>query len=211
MDIKELIETRKRCNCEYKYMFVVDEDSILIQSLLIPKTCCPLDRICKKIECECCKKKDKSQKTMKTIRHIKKDTTPKLLIEIQRKIGEEVVCDYSPLWLKENRHRHKIKYFIKNLKIAIEIDGLDHFMSITDWKNDPEKKIINDCMKMQRCKDRGIKTIRIYYMFLATKEELCIEEVIKAIINISSNESFIIFIDGDNKEIYDKHKKYFYE
>jgi len=94
---------------------------------------------------------------------------PKCLNKTERKLYEKLlniyknlIFQYKPDWCKNkltNRHL-PYDFAIEENKIIIELDGLQHFVQVSNW-NSPENIQQRDKYKMKQANDNGYSVIRI--------------------------------------------------
>ena len=99
-------------------------------------------------------------------------------------------------------NKYKYDFYIKDLNLIIELDGLQHFKQISNWKS-PESCLINDVKKI------NLSIINKYKIIHITQEDvlydknnwnIILENIIKNIKNSNHN---VYFINTQN--IYIKH------
>jgi hypothetical protein len=69
--------------------------------------------------------------------------------------------DYSKEWNPSFLNSKRMDYHVPIINTCFEIDGLQHFNQVWNWKS-PEEQRCNDLYKMEKCIDNGISIIRIY-------------------------------------------------
>src|SRR5579872_1369641 len=74
--------------------------------------------------------------------------------------GPEIAKHKKFKWCKQKRYL-PFDFCIKDFKIIIELDGLQHFKQVSNW-DDPEKRKETDIYKMKRANRHGYSVIRIF-------------------------------------------------
>jgi hypothetical protein len=69
--------------------------------------------------------------------------------------------EYSKEWNPSFLGSKRMDYQVPKINTCFEIDGLQHFTQVWNWKS-PEEQRCNDIDKMKKCVDNGISIIRIY-------------------------------------------------
>jgi hypothetical protein len=69
--------------------------------------------------------------------------------------------EYSKEWNPSFLGSKRMDYQVPKINTCFEIDGLQHFAQVWNWKS-PEEQRRNDIDKMKKCVDKGISIIRIY-------------------------------------------------
>lgn len=80
-----------------------------------------------------------------------------LVAEFLQPIVAELSKEFSPLFLDSKR----MDYYAPKINTCFEIDGLQHFRQVWNWKS-PEEQRCNDIYKIKKCIDNGISVVRIY-------------------------------------------------
>jgi hypothetical protein len=80
-----------------------------------------------------------------------------LVAEFLKSEFEEYSKEWNPTFLGSKR----MDYQVPKINTCFEIDGLQHFRQVWNWKS-PEEQRCNDIDKMKQCVDNGISIIRIY-------------------------------------------------
>jgi very-short-patch-repair endonuclease len=97
----------------------------------------------------------------------------------------------------------RMDYYLKNKNICIEIDGLQHFKQVWNWKS-PEEQVCNDIEKMKLCLEHGLSIVRIYQPFISVTHDrwkIYINNAIKMIKDVA----YPIIIFSEIEE-YNNHK-----
>jgi very-short-patch-repair endonuclease len=93
--------------------------------------------------CACCKNKTEG----KLLNWLKAN---EFIIEYQKKFD----------WCKNDSHL-SFDFYIQSLGIIIELDGIQHFFQVSNWRS-PEDNQIYDNLKMKLANGNGLSVIRIY-------------------------------------------------
>ena len=92
-------------------------------------------------------------------------------------------------------------FYIPELKLIIEIDGLQHFIQISNWQSSEKTRII-DIFKMQKAIKEGYKIIRIFQEDVYNNDESwLLEHLLPEIMSEDRRSHFISTIDS----LYDEH------
>jgi hypothetical protein len=88
--------------------------------------------------------------------------TERKLYEELIKIYKDLIFQYKPKWCKNELNGRCLPYdfAIEKNKIIIELDGLQHFVQVSNW-NSPENIQQRDKYKMKQANDNGYSVIRI--------------------------------------------------
>jgi very-short-patch-repair endonuclease len=65
------------------------------------------------------------------------------------------------IWTKTEKSFMRYDFYIKDLNLIIELDGLQHHIQVSNWKS-PEEQQITDKIKNNLAKDNNINLIRIH-------------------------------------------------
>jgi very-short-patch-repair endonuclease len=101
--------------------------------------------------------------------------------------------EYSKEWNPSFLGSKRMDYQIPKINTCFEIDGLQHFTQVWNWKS-PEEQRCNDIDKMKKCVDNGISIIRIYQPSITKMDhnwKIYLSNSIRYI--IESTEPIIIF------------------
>lgn len=129
--------------------------------------------------------------------------TEKKLYQWLKLLFPNIIKEFKPDWCinPSTGKQLRFDFMIPNIKIIVELDGLQHFIQVRNWIC-PEKQIKRDIWKMQRAHENGYKVIRIsqddVYRTGLKWLETNIEPEIK---NKDRNHIFISSVDS----MYDKH------
>ena len=101
-----------------------------------------------------------------------------------------IIHQYKPDWLKP----YSFDFFIKELNLIIELDGIQHFEQFRNWKS-PELHQRNDCIKMKLAVKNNLSVMRIprSYIFYRAKMLTDKLEKIKKHIKKRTKPRYIIF------------------
>ncbi len=103
----------------------------------------------------------------------------------------------------KNKYYLPFDFYIPQLKVIIELDGLQHFKQVSNWKS-PEDAIKRDIFKMQQANKEGYKVIRIFQEDVYNNDNNWLDTNLLSEINDTSrNNVFISSIDT----LYDEHIK----
>lgn len=99
-------------------------------------------------------------------------------------------------------------FCMKEPKIIIEIDGIQHFKNVGHWSNDFEEIQQRDCYKMKLIQEKGYRIIRVFQEDIwspRTREEILdtLEKTIKKY--VENTNLYIDYICVD-KELYKDHE-----
>jgi very-short-patch-repair endonuclease len=95
-------------------------------------------------------------------------------------------------------------FYIEELKLIIELDGLQHFKHIPAWKNDPEKNQSDDVFKMKCAIEKGYRIIRLLQEDVLKNDEKWLDELLKP--HLTLDGETVVYISPNNSTIYDCHK-----
>ena len=67
-------------------------------------------------------------------------------------------------WCKSEEKNNKLQYdyIIEDLKLIIELDGIQHFEEVKFFKNCPEQQLKNDTFKIKKAMENGYSVIRVF-------------------------------------------------
>ena len=85
--------------------------------------------------------------------------TEKILHEYLKSIFPSVIRQFKQEWCRD-KYRLPYDDCIPELKTIFELDGIQHFKQVMNWKS-PEKNQITDRYKMKCANDNGYSVIRI--------------------------------------------------
>ena len=85
--------------------------------------------------------------------------TQKMLYNYLKSIYPNTLKEFKQKWCKNKKYL-PFDYFIPELNIIIELDGLQHFQQVMNWKS-PEENQITDKYKMKCANEKNISIIRI--------------------------------------------------
>ena len=97
-------------------------------------------------------------------------------------------------------------FCIPELKVIIELDGVQHFKQVSNWQS-PEKSIKRDIFKMQKAIKQGYKIIRIFQEDVYKYDEAWLEETLLP--EIKNEDRSPVFITAEIEGLYDAHIKLF--
>ena len=136
-----------------------------------------------------------------------KNKTEKKLLEKIKIDYKNVVCQYYTKWCVNNKTNHKLPFdfVLHNEKIIIELDGLQHFKQVSNWRT-PEEQFERDVFKMECANNNKYSVIRIFQEDVFNDKYDWYNELKKKILyltNIQKTENIYI---SENKNLYDKFK-----
>ena len=74
--------------------------------------------------------------------------------------NQDIKRNIRPEWLRSPKGKYlELDIFLPKMNLAIEIQGLQHFMDIYSDKKQHEALKANDLLKKKRCKERNIKLV----------------------------------------------------
>jgi len=106
--------------------------------------------------------------------------------------------DYIKEWRADFLDGKRMDFMLPSHRICIEVDGLQHFRQVRDWKS-PEEQRRNDIEKMKLCIDNGYSIIRIYQPIITIVKndwKVFIENAIKL---ISESTTLTIVFSGNTE------------
>ena len=112
-----------------------------------------------------------------------------LVAEFLKSEFDTYLKEWNPSFLGSKR----MDYQVPKINTCFEIDGLQHFRQVWNWKS-PEEQQCNDIDKMKKCLDNTISIIRIYQPSITRLDDnwkLYLSNSIKYI--IESTEPVVIF------------------
>ena len=90
-------------------------------------------------------------------------TEKKLFLWLQKNYNEYIIQKekiFTWCFYKDSNRFPRFDFFIKELKIIIELDGLQHFSQVLNWDS-PETTQKNDIYKIKKVIDKGYTIIRL--------------------------------------------------
>lgn len=112
--------------------------------------------------------------------------------------------EYSKEWNPSFLDSRRMDFIVSKIHTCFEIDGLQHFRQVWNWKSPEEQRYI-DIDKMKKCIDNKISIIRIYQPSITRLNDDWKKFISKAIDHISeSNQPLIIFQNIPQYDIYRK-------
>jgi hypothetical protein len=135
-----------------------------------------------------------------------KKKSEKKLLKILKQDYNDLICQYYTDWCKNNITNRKLPYdfLLPTQKIIIELDGIQHFKQVSNWKS-PEEQFIRDIYKIKCANDNGFSVIRIFQEDVFNDKYDWYNELKKNIIylsNINNVENVYIC----KSDLYDKFK-----
>ena len=112
-----------------------------------------------------------------------------LVAEFLKSEFDTFLKEWNPSFLGSKR----MDYQVPKINTCFEIDGLQHFRQVWNWKS-PEEQQCNDIDKMKKCVDNSISIIRIYQPSISRLDDnwkIYLSNSIKYI--IESTEPVVIF------------------
>lgn len=100
--------------------------------------------------------------------------------------------------------KRRMDYLLTKLKCCIEIDGLQHFKQVWNWKS-PEEQRINDIDKMKLCVLNGYSVIRIFQPSMSICDDSWKSFILNCIDFLTENKTPIIIYPEN--ELYEQHIK----
>lgn len=73
----------------------------------------------------------------------------------------KIICNRGFDWCKK-KNKLRYDFIIEDLKIIIELDGLQHFEKVCNWKTNPDKQLQNDIFKNECAMKNGYTIIRVF-------------------------------------------------
>jgi very-short-patch-repair endonuclease len=120
---------------------------------------------------------------------------------------DNVICQYYTDWCinKETCRKLPFDFVLHTEKIIIELDGIQHFKQVSNWKT-PEEQFIRDIFKMKCANDNKYSVIRIFQEDVFNDKYEWYEELKKNIHYLSNlNEVKNIYM-CKNENLYNKFK-----
>jgi hypothetical protein len=105
---------------------------------------------------------------------------------------------------------YRFDFYIEELNVIIELDGLQHFTIISNWEYNIEISICKDVYKMKRVNSRNIRVIRLLTSDVYGNKNKWEEKLLSAIYNMEVCKD-ITNIYICNKDDYAIHQKYYNE
>ena len=92
----------------------------------------------------------------------KNKTERKLHEWLVKTYSYKVIKEYKPLWCKNSKTNKDLPFdfFIKDLKLIVELDGPQHFKQVQNWKS-PTLTRNRDIYKMKQAITQGVSVVRI--------------------------------------------------
>ena len=112
-----------------------------------------------------------------------------LVAEFLKSEFDKYLKEWKPSFLCNKR----MDYYVSKINTCFEIDGLQHFIQVWNWKS-PEEQQCNDIDKMKKCIDNNISIIRIYQPSISISDDnwkLYLSNAIKYV--IKSKKPVVIF------------------
>lgn len=104
-----------------------------------------------------------------------------------------------------NKTKLRFDFLIESLKIIIEVDGLQHFEIIKNWKTCPVKALQRDVYKMECAQKENYKVIRMYQADIWKNPDYYMTILEDLLQNPKQLEQFTFI--SSNEKLYDNHKK----
>jgi len=82
------------------------------------------------------------------------------MLEYLKTTGFDVVVQFAPVWCRQ-RGCFRYDFYIPSLNLIIELDGEQHFKSVSKWKNSGITLMKRDVYKMRAANSNGLRLIRI--------------------------------------------------
>jgi hypothetical protein len=121
-----------------------------------------------------------------------------LVAEFLKSEFGEYSKEYNPPFLKSRR----MDYIVPKIDTCFEIDGLQHFRQVWNWKSHAEQRH-NDIDKMEKCINNKKNIIRLYQPSITRTNNDWKTFIIKSIEYISkSNDPLIIFPNIPQYDVY---------
>lgn len=114
----------------------------------------------------------------------------------------EIILEYRPKWCPSPRGFFKYDFYIKELGIIVELDGLHHFRRVANWNNSGDPVMKRDVYKMRCANRNGIRVVRILQKDVWDNDESWLDANLKPLlVKKAAHENEYI---GD---VYDEHKR----
>lgn len=113
--------------------------------------------------------------------------------------------EYAPKWLynPETKRTYRFDFYIPELKIIIELDGLQHFEQVSTWKT-PEEQQARDIYKTKCANENGLSVIRLFQKEVYEKSDKFLEEMLLP--HLKLHELPMNLFISSNEELYNQYK-----
>ncbi len=111
---------------------------------------------------------------------------------------------YKVEWCKRKNYL-PFDFCIEELKLIIELDGLQHFVHVPRFNNDPNKNQLDDVFKMTTAIEKGYRVIRLLQKDVLKNDEKWLDEYLKPQLTVEGDS--VVYICPNNPNIYDSHKE----
>ena len=114
----------------------------------------------------------------------------------------DVTPELRPKWCPSPRGFFRYDFYIKDLELIVELDGLHHFRRVANWNNSGDPVMKRDVYKMRCANRNGIRVIRLLQQDVWDNDESWLDTNLKPLlVKKDAHENEYI---GD---MYDEHKR----
>jgi len=126
-------------------------------------------------------------------------TAGKLRVYLEKSF--KVILELTPKWCPSPKSYFKYDFYIEDLGLIVELDGVQHFKKVRNWTHSGQAIMKRDVYKMRCANNNGIRVIRILQQDVWDNDESWLDTKLKPLlIKKDANENEYI---GD---MYEQHK-----
>ena len=136
-------------------------------------------------------------------RKFSRHKTEAILDKYLKKLYINTIWTYKVEWCKRKNYL-PFDFCIEERKIIIELDGLQHFLYVPRFNNDPNKNQSDDVFKMKTALEKGYRVIRLLQEDVLNNDEKWLDEHLKPHLTLEGDP--VVYICPKNPNIYDNHR-----